>query len=169
MPRIKNAELRKEMQLRAYTMNLRGATQRDIGAELGVSAPTAKVLINEYIDNLYVPEADKARAAELDRLAGLDAIAYLILDEKHIQVQHGHAVMLDGHTLKETGPVFKALDSIRKNSEARRKLLGLDKPSESVHTVRTENAFDETYRGLVEEVEARNREEAARLSDGILD
>ncbi|WP_405708461.1 hypothetical protein OG264_11675 [Streptomyces xanthophaeus] len=161
---IESDALRAELRIRAYQMQLKRVPVKDIAVELGCSGPTVRKLIKEYIDELTVPLAEKARAMELDKLNTVEAIAWKVLEENHVTVSHGKVIMMDGVPLKDTDPIFKALSTILKTSESIRKLLGLDMPTESVHTVRTESVVDASILSLVEEMEEANRVEAERLN-----
>jgi hypothetical protein len=164
MPRIPNEETRAELRSRAYQMRLKRISYRDIALELGVSHTTVKTLCDEYIANLNTPEAEELRKAELDKLDDLEALARRLLDDQHVAFQHGKVVTLDGKPISDTEPVFKAIDRILKTSERRSKYLGLDMPTKSEHTVKTNSVVDDSILSLVEEMERKNQEDRERFA-----
>ena len=152
-----NPAQRADMRAKAYALSLKGMSNVAIGDELGVSRETIRTLLAEYIAEISVPIAEKARAVELDKLDRLEAVAWKVLDDRHIAFQHGKVVVLDGKPIEDVEPVFKSMDRIVKISERRSRYLGLDMPTKSEHTVTTGSPVDASSRALVEEMEAANQ------------
>ncbi|KUN42277.1 hypothetical protein AQJ27_37200 [Streptomyces olivochromogenes] len=147
------------MRAKAYAMSLKGMTNGAIGAELGVSRETIRTLLAEYIAEISVPIAEKARAVELDKLDRIEALAWKLLEDQHVAFQHGKVITLDGSPIADTEPVFKAIDRILKTSERRSKYLGLDTPVKTEHTVTTSSVVDASILALVAEMEEKNQED----------
>jgi hypothetical protein len=159
-----NPAQRAEMAAKAYDLRLKGESNEAIGKVLGVSRETVRTLVQEYIDGLVTPLAEKARNMELDKLDRLEALAWKILADSHVAFQHGRVVTLDGKPISDTEPVFKAIDRILKTSERRSKYLGLDMPTKSEHTVKTNSVVDDSILSLVEEMERKNQEDRERFA-----
>lgn len=157
-----NPAQRAELAAKAYSMALKGETYTAIGKALGVSRTTVATLCSEYVTELTVPLADDMRKREDDKLNRLEALAWKLLADKHIAYQHGKVVMLDGSAIEDTEPVFKAIDRVLKVSERRSKLWGIDMPTKSEHTIRTDSVVDDSILALVAEMEAKNQ--ADRMS-----
>ncbi len=83
------------------------------------------------------------RAVELDHLDMLARAAIEVLERKHIVIQGGKVIRMiaDGEVAEEgevtgdplidDGPTLAAIDRLAKLSESRRKLLGLDAPTQT--------------------------------------
>jgi hypothetical protein len=104
-----------ERQARAMDLRKRGKSFRYIGRELGVNEATACRDVHavvEALNEMALDDADTYRRMELERLDAL-------LDAITPKVQRGDAF---------------AIDTARKLSESRRKLLGLDAPTKVAPT-----------------------------------
>lgn len=170
--KLGNPAQRAENAAKAFAMSLKGMTNGAIGAELGVSREAIRLLLKEYKDSLVTPLAEQARNVELVKLDGIEAIAWKLLEDNHVTVQHGKAVMLRDpetgaeRTIKDTDPVFKAIASILKISERRAKYLGLDIPVKTEHVVTTQASFiDDNVARLVEEMSRNNDAAIAELGE----
>lgn len=160
--KLGNPAQRAAIRAEAYAMSLKGMTNVAIGTEFGVSREAIRLLLKEYIAELTVPLAEDMRKREDDKLNRLEALAWKLLADKHIAYQHGKVVMLDGSAIEDTEPVFKAIDRVLKVSERRSKLWGIDMPTKSEHTIRTDSVVDDSILALVAEMEAKNQ--ADRMS-----
>lgn len=157
-----NPEQRAEMAQTAYAMKLKGENNTAIGEVLGVSRETVRTLLTEYRTALTAPQADELRRVEDDKLSRLEAVAWKLLEDRHVAFQHGKVVSLDGTPIEDTEPVFKAIDRILKTSESRRKLWGADMPTKAEVTHKTESVVDASILSLVEEMERKNQEDRER-------
>jgi transposase len=126
----------------AARLRARGLTYRRIAAELGVDVATAHRAVKRALEATVAEPAAEVRQLELERLdTELERLAELeervreVLEAKHVTVQHGAVVQLDGQPLPDDGPVLAAADRLLKIEDARRRkgerrarLLGLDAP-----------------------------------------
>jgi len=163
--KLGNKEEKAEARLLAYNMRLKRVSYADIGKALGVSRTTASTLCQEYIAELSEPLALDARKVELDKLDGIEAVAWKILEDNHVSIQHGKVVMLDGHTITDNEPLFKAIASILKISERRAKYLGLDTPVKTEHVVTTQTGVDASILDLVKQMDESANAEINSLGD----
>lgn len=128
----------------ACELRSKGWTYRRIAAHFGIDVRTAYYAVQDAMQETLREPAEAARQfeldrldAELDRLDGLEAAAWQVLERHHVTVSsNGTVVHHDGEPLLDDAPVLQAIDRLlkveesrRKNGESRRKLLGLDAPS----------------------------------------
>lgn len=133
---------RAEQQVKAYELQLRGWSLRDIGAELGVSHTTVSRLIKRECDSRVLPLADEYRKRSIDRLT--------------IATKAVMSDMADGHAIARNAEVLGKLE------ERLSKMLGADAPAEQ--TITTAVTVDPGVAALI----ARAREIAA-MSDQLKD
>jgi hypothetical protein len=113
------------------------------------------------------PAADR-RALENARLDMLWVRAMQVLSRTHVTVSHGKIVYVTTVTadgiqetpLQDDGPVLAAIRELRQISESRRKLNGLDAPTQV--QVINDDLIDAEIRRLTEEL---GRAEAAQATD----
>jgi transposase-like protein len=156
-------EERADLRNRAYQRRLEGATYSDIAKELGVSAPTVKTLCQEYIDHITLPQAEQYRKIEADKLSIAEQVAWKILRDNHITIQHGKVVMLNDEPIADPEPVFKAIATVLKISERRAKLLGLDMPVKTETEVKVSTPIDQSVEAMLREMEQRKAAEREAL------
>lgn len=142
-----------------------------------ISYSTVKEMIHEEAARRIDPKVDEWRAlqvarleAALARLDGLEEAAIKVLERKHITVNNGHIISLDGEPLPDDGPVLAAIDRLIKieearvrNGEALRRILGLDMPVKVDHTVTETTQQDIAVQELVAEMQAKNANTAGSL------
>ncbi|GAA1749510.1 hypothetical protein [Nonomuraea bangladeshensis] len=115
---------------RAEVVRLRrtGMTFEDIGNQLGISKQAAHKLWHKTMKGIPVVEVEAYRTEQRMRLDALLQRANEILETKHVVVQHGRVVELDGEPLRDRGPELDAIKTIIDIEQRRAKLDGLDTP-----------------------------------------
>ena len=115
---------------RAKVVALRrtGMTFEDIGEQLGITKQAAHKLWHKTMKGIPVVEVEAYRAEQRMRLDALLQRANEILDAKHVVVQHGRVVELDGEPLRDRGPELDAIKAILDIESRRAKLDGTDTP-----------------------------------------
>lgn len=109
----------------AAAMRARGATYQDVAAALGYASRGAACEgVSRALAAVPVEAADELRAVERIRLDAITARAWDIAMAEHPMISYGRVV--DG--VNDPGPVLHALEVIRRVSESRRRLLGIDAP-----------------------------------------
>jgi DNA-binding Lrp family transcriptional regulator len=137
-----------EEQLRCWQLSLAGHAYRQIAEELGISLATVSRRINGYLKDRVQPEIDALVATEIDRFD-----RYLVkLDE---QIQAGKAVA-------------RNVEVAVKVSESRRKLLGIDAPTQIEATVHQVDSTDLAIAELIREAQAAAAAEEAKLREGTI-
>ncbi|MGW8679649.1 hypothetical protein ACWGNN_01020 [Streptomyces sp. NPDC055817] len=145
-----------------------------------VSASTAKDMVREEAARRVDPKVDEWRAMELarldgslERLKGLEDAARRVLEREHITVNNGRIITLDGSPLPDDGPVLAAIDRLikvedarQRNSESRRKLLGLDAPAKFDAQVTEVTQQDLELQEMIRDAKARVQVEEQQLIDG---
>ncbi|MGC5562822.1 hypothetical protein ACPYPG_08265 [Streptomyces sp. FR-108] len=155
-----NSAQRAALAAEVYKLRLKGATYKEIGAEFGFSYETSRRLVTEYIESLVVPLAEQMRKVEDDKLNRVDAVCWKLLEDNHVAFQHGKVVSHDGKPIKDTEPVYKAVDRIIKTSESRRRLWGLDTPVKTEHVVTTTTPLDANIANMMEQLKANDAKQA---------
>ena len=106
-----------------------GCTYDHIARELGYAdRGEAHKAVQRALVAIVQEAAEEVRAVELDRLDMLWRAGLKVLRAKHVTVQNGKVVMLDGEPLSDDAPVLNAIDRLLRIMERRAKLLGLDAP-----------------------------------------
>lgn len=145
-----------------------------------VSATTAKELVREEVARRNDPRVDEWRAFELGRLDaalvrlnGLEDAARQVLEREHITVNNGRIIVLDGSPLPDDGPVLAAIDRLikvedarQRNSESRRKLLGLDAPAKYDAQVTEVTQQDLELQEMIRDAQAAVQLEEQQIIDG---
>lgn len=122
---------------------MRGATIRDVEAELGIPRATVQRYKEKALRSVQLPTVDAARQEEIDRL---DVIIKAIWPQA------------------EAGD-DKAIASYMKVSERRAKLLGLDRPIEVNQTVTEVTAAERELQEMLAQAERDEAMGRATLSD----
>jgi hypothetical protein len=127
-----------ERRAKAFELRRAGLPYRGIARELGISEKTAHQDVQRVLAGLAEIErqsAEEYRALELDRLGELQVEATRILRQTHPLISGGK--VLSGFTsdgkpfgLTDPAPKLAAIDRLLRISESRRKLLGLDAPTQ---------------------------------------
>ncbi|MFE4671105.1 hypothetical protein [Streptomyces sp. NPDC056723] len=145
-----------------------------------VSASTAKDMVREEAARRVDPKVDEWRAMELarldaslERLKGLEDAARRVLQREHITVNNGRIITLDGSPLPDDGPVLAAIDRLikvedarQRNSESRRKLLGLDAPAKFDAQVTEVTQQDLELQEMIRDAKAAVQMEEQQIIDG---
>jgi DNA-binding CsgD family transcriptional regulator len=140
-----------------WQLRLQGFTLRQIGARLGLSHETIRLILERGRAELIYPKIEEQRATELERLDEMLHRAWSIMDREHALVSHGRLIADEnGLPLPDTGPILAAMDRVLRISERRAKLLGLDAATK----VEAQVFAPET-----DEVRALAEEAARRLAD----
>ncbi|MFD4830149.1 hypothetical protein ACFWPV_09880 [Streptomyces uncialis] len=158
------------------------ATQAPDGPTGGrrISATTAKEMVREEGARRVDPKVDAWRAIELERLEGalarldgLEAAALEVLAREHITVSHGKVIIVGDRPLLDDGPVLAAIDRLvkiedtrQRNSESRRKLLGLDSPIKADVQVTEVTQQDLELQEILRDAKAAVQLEEQRLVEG---
>lgn len=131
VPRARHGKFAKspEVQERiamALAMRTRGASYREIGSALGMSTGNTYKMIQKALTEIIAEPAENLRKLELEKLDRLERIASDILGEQyeHVAANGKLAGVLDPR------PRLMAIDRLLKVGESRRKLLGLDAPTQ---------------------------------------
>lgn len=145
-----------------------------------VSATTAKELVREEVARRIDPKVDEWRAFEMGRLDaalvrldGLEAAARQVLEREHITVNNGRIIVLGDAPLPDDGPVLAAIDRLikvedarQRNSESRRKLLGLDAPAKYDAQVTEVTQQDLELQEMIRDAQAAVQLEEQQIIDG---
>lgn len=129
-----------ELEAEAVRLRARGLSYRKIAAAQGVAVSTVYDRVQNVLKATIAEPAEELRTLELqrldeelERLADLEETVKKVLGAKHLTVQHGQVVTLNGEPLPDDAAKLAAIDRLlrideqrRRNGEARRKLLGLD-------------------------------------------
>jgi hypothetical protein len=135
---------------KAVQMRIEGKTWREVADALGIGTPqqaereVARAL--EQANKRLDQSVGHLRRTEAARLDDLIRKTYAILTKDHLLVQGGKVVLdADGDPMHDDGPKLKAIETIRRLSESRRKLFGLDAPEQhqiAIGVVHTLNGID---------------------------
>lgn len=102
-----------------------GLTYRAIAAQLDISLAAAYEAVKRAYLAVVRESAEEALKVELDRLDMLTEKAFELLGRQYVKFAGSGENMRE---LIDVGPNLTAIDTLRKLSESRRKLLGLDQP-----------------------------------------
>lgn len=116
------------MELAAEAARLRatGLSYRQIAAAQGITAAGAHDRVKRALAAVPVEAVTQLRQVELERLDALVAKAFDVMTDSHPYVSQGKVF----YDLEDSGPVVAAIRELRMLSESRRKLLGLDAPTQ---------------------------------------
>ncbi|MGD2042032.1 MAG: hypothetical protein PVJ28_00160 [Acidimicrobiia bacterium] len=103
----------------------RSMSYREIAAELGISTSSAYVGVRRALAALVAEPAEEVRKMELMKLDRLEQAALAVLEKDHEVTYKGVPT-----GVADDGPRLAAVAALQKLSESRRKLLGLDRPTE---------------------------------------
>lgn len=186
----RNPALRAEHAAVVFDLKIQGLSLREIddlsrkpdGPTGGhrVSVTTAKEMIREEAARRVDPKVDEYRAIELarleaalERLKGLEDAAREVLAREHITVNNGRIIVHDGAPLPDDSPVLAAIDRLikvedarQRNSESRRRLLGLDMPVKVDAQVTETTQQDLELQEMIREARARVQLEEQQIVDG---
>jgi hypothetical protein len=90
-----------------------------------MSTQAAFDAVQRAIQELIAEPAEAARQMELEKLDRLERAAMDVLESRHEVVYKGGTTGIE-----DDGPRLAALAELRRLSESRRKLLGLDRPQQ---------------------------------------
>jgi hypothetical protein len=131
VPSIDTARLDAE----AAELRTQGYTLQQIADTQGIAVSTAHKRINRALDAVRSEPGERLQELELARLDALTREAVGVLQRNHVVVSHGKIITtVDPDTgkavpLRDDGPTLQAIETLRRLSESRRKLLGLDAPA----------------------------------------
>lgn len=114
-----------EVDAEACRLRVAGLTYRAIAEQLGISTSHAHQAVQRAYRAVVREAAEDALTLELERLDHLQAEATELLAGSYIKVVGSGEYTRD---LEDVGPKLAAIEVLRKVSESRRKLLGLDQP-----------------------------------------
>lgn len=137
-----------ERDAKAARMRSQGMSYPDIAAELGIDKGNAHRAVQRAMAEIVAEDGAAAVAFELRRLdeelVRLNDLYKLVMDvleREHVTVSEGRVVTVDGAPLPDDDMILKAADRLiridqsrRSNGESRRKLLGLDQPTQTTVT-----------------------------------
>jgi hypothetical protein len=136
----------RERDAHAVELRRRGLTYGQIAKELGFRAQSGAFdAVRRGIRDTYREDTEGATSLELERLDEMARTLYRVLATRHYAVSKDGTVVVNPVTkepLVDDGPVLEAVEGLRKVSESRRKLLGLDAPTRTRVEVVTEEAVD---------------------------
>ncbi len=116
--------------MEALEMRRQGHTYDEIANTLGMlnarAAGFAVRTAMERRDHRMDMHVDEIRRQEQQRLEMLVTEAFGILQSTHVVTSGGNVVIHNGNVLIDHGPTLAAIETLRKLSESRRKMLGLD-------------------------------------------
>jgi hypothetical protein len=146
-----------EQDLRAAELRSKSLSYRQIGTELGMNVSSAFQAVQRGIREIPTEGATEARRIELAKLDTVEQAAWSVLEALHfVLVMSGpnagdivYHPEKPGEPLTDPTPVLAAIDSIRKTSERRSKLLGLDAPQRRVLEVIDDSSVDREIERLV--------------------
>ena len=133
----------------AARLRSKGWSYRRIAAHFGIDHHSAYNAVHRALRDTLQEPAEELRTLELqrldeelERLEELETAARKVLARQHLTVAPSGQVVYHGsEPLVDDGPALAAIDRLlkideqrRKNSESRRKLLGLDKPAKLEHS-----------------------------------
>lgn len=146
-----------ERDAEALRLRSRGRTFQEISDILGYGGKgNAHNAIQRAVASMQKEHADEVYAQIIENLNTARRAVHEVLERHHVIVQQGRVVRLgdEFEPLTDSGPTLDAVDRLIKIEDRLAKLHGLDTVKVDV-TV--EDATDSKIRGLVEELEARNR------------
>lgn len=151
----------------ALELKVGGASYREIGVALGLSTSQAYRRVNEALSEVMQPKVDQLRHLEAQRLDELNRHAHRVLNADHVLVQHGKIVLdKDGNTVVDQDLKLRAITVITRLSDSRRKLLGLDAPTQIEATIHPADPLDMELQKIVRAAQAKNAAIEAKLKGG---
>lgn len=146
---IEDAELDRD----AAKLRSKRLTYRQIADEMGSSVTTAHDRVRRALATVPREAAEELMALEMDMLDRLDREALTVLSHDHVKVTDGGKIVTDdaGQPILDDMPKLRAIDALRRNSESRRRLKGIDAPTRRIIEVVTEDVVDAELRSLDEE------------------
>lgn len=150
----------------AYELRLRGRTLRQIAGDMGISHSTVHDLLREEIDNRLDPLKDQYLQYELDRLDHMQQAAVALLENPGKQVlAPGPDGELITWVIMDHDRINKAINTLVRISESRRKLIGLDAPVkvQGDLTVTETTQEDLELQELVRDAKARAAAQAEKI------
>jgi hypothetical protein len=130
----------------AARLRSEGKSYRQIATNLGIDVHTAHDAVRRAMQAVVAPAGEQAvnyelglLGEELLRLDDLYATVVEVLEREHVTVSQGRIVRDDdGGAVPDDDWILKAVDRLvridearRRNSESRRRLLGLDQPTKT--------------------------------------
>lgn len=119
---------------RAIELRLSGRTYRQIADDLGYKTPAAVhtdvTRALEANSKELAERADVLREIELERLDAMLREANAIMASRHPLIDRGAQVLVDGQPVWDDRPRLMAMEKILRIEESRRRLLGLDAPTQ---------------------------------------
>lgn len=111
----------------AQIVNLKrqGMSFKAVGEALGVSATTARKGFQRALLRVREPAVTAFRAEQLVRIQVMREVAMDVIDARHVVVQQGHAVALEGEVLEDPMPILQAMDRVMKLDDQEARLLGM--------------------------------------------
>lgn len=110
----------------AANLRARGKTYRAIGEHLGITTSAAHEAVKRAYLAVVQESAEEALKIELERLDLLQEKAMVLLGQEYVKFAGSGESMVE---LVDVAPNLTAIETLRKISESRRKLLGLDQPA----------------------------------------
>lgn len=129
---------RAERKAKAWELRSMGLREQDIADQIGVAQSTVSTYVTEAFAELKergLASAEEWRALELEKLDRQQRHLERIMARNHVAYANNGKIIMDvdekgnPYKLIDDGPVMQAIEGLRKNSESRRKLLGLDQPT----------------------------------------
>jgi hypothetical protein len=114
---------------RCAELRSRSWTYRQIAAELGISMSQAQDGVKRALAEIIAEPAETLRQVELEKLDRLERAALDVLSTTHHVVYQGQTTGIE-----DDGPRLAAVAELRRLTESRRKLLGLDQPAQIEHS-----------------------------------
>lgn len=116
----------------AFRLRSLGWTYQRISDHLGYGGQgnVYRALKNVMREHL-APAIDEYRSLMDAQLDELHAAALKVMDTKHLKVNNGEIVRVDGEPVEDDAPILQAIQTVMKVLERRAKLWGLDAPVKS--------------------------------------
>jgi len=117
---------------------------QQIADHQGCSVSTAYERVKRAIESTPYEAVEELRRVELESLDELERAAMAVLRTRHVKVDHGRLIVIDGEPLIDDAPVLHAIQSILRIKERRARLTGIDTPVrvEQRHTVEHKSELD---------------------------
>lgn len=118
--------------LDAIQLRIEGCTFEEIADQLGYAHRTEarKAVIDGLRQRMLDRKefADALIQLELERYESMERVVHEILAKRHLVINNGEVVTVDGQQVVNDAPALACLDRLLKISEARRRMLGMDAP-----------------------------------------
>lgn len=125
---------------------------RRVAERQDVSHQTVHDRVNRALGRTVTSRSLDWKAKQLAHLDFLEEQVVAVLTARHVKVDHGKVIEVEGEVLLDDAPVLQATTVMLRIWERRAKLLGTDAPTKSTVTVITEDAVDAEIRRLNEEM-----------------